>query len=101
MAELRKGPGRLESKAEKPEWNKQAREALKQEKATSMKEAVQWWMLIFPLRDAIPNEWLVHINNLLALCKCSSYAFFAFATLQALYQQELAIWGTCPPFKSQ
>eukprot|EP00965_Chrysotila_dentata_P162760 5375032-Pleurochrysis_carterae.AAC.1 len=59
MAELRKGPGRLESKAEIAEWNKQAREALKQEKAASMKEAVQWWMLIFPLWDAIPNEYII------------------------------------------
>eukprot|EP00965_Chrysotila_dentata_P101490 3350539-Pleurochrysis_carterae.AAC.1 len=34
MAALRKGPGRLEAKADVSEWNQQAMEALKTEKAT-------------------------------------------------------------------
>eukprot|EP00965_Chrysotila_dentata_P127099 4203868-Pleurochrysis_carterae.AAC.3 len=59
MAALRKGPGKLDAKAGVIEWNRQAKEALKAEKATSMKEAIQWWMLIFPLWDAIPNEYII------------------------------------------
>eukprot|EP00965_Chrysotila_dentata_P073312 2421769-Pleurochrysis_carterae.AAC.1 len=59
MSLLRKGPGKLAMKSEIQSWARASRKALKDEKVTSMSEAIQWWRLIFPLWDAIPNEYLI------------------------------------------
>eukprot|EP00965_Chrysotila_dentata_P008822 287606-Pleurochrysis_carterae.AAC.1 len=59
MALLRKGPGRMEQQREKQEWAKAARLAARKEQTNSMEEAIQWWLQIFPLWDALPNEYII------------------------------------------
>eukprot|EP00965_Chrysotila_dentata_P257066 6212759-Pleurochrysis_carterae.AAC.6 len=55
---LRK-PGKMAMHVEMREWDQATAQALKSEQTSSTSEAVQWWLMMFPLWDAIPAESII------------------------------------------
>lgn len=56
---LLREPGAMRVHAEMSSWDRASAQALQREKSSSTAEAVQWWLMMFPLWDAIPSEFIV------------------------------------------
>eukprot|EP00965_Chrysotila_dentata_P132407 4378463-Pleurochrysis_carterae.AAC.1 len=82
-------PGAMDVNAEMSAWDAAARKALKKEETSSTNECVNWWLMIFPLWDAIPNEFLIKHPRLI------------WERLYDLYFAEISTYGACPPLTSK
>eukprot|EP00965_Chrysotila_dentata_P131612 4351043-Pleurochrysis_carterae.AAC.1 len=51
--------GAMALKIKMGDWNGAASEALRKEKSSSTSEAIDWWLMMFPLWNAIPSEFVI------------------------------------------
>eukprot|EP00965_Chrysotila_dentata_P223982 6193911-Pleurochrysis_carterae.AAC.2 len=80
-------PGNMQTQIDMKAWEEAAKHALVRAKSSSTQEAIDWFLMLFPLGEAIPNEFLIVHPRII------------WDSLYDLYFNEVSVYGSCPPLK--